>query len=115
MSRLGIITRRTLLVGVAAVAGGVAFGYWQSRKPWANPLEGMLAEGEVSLNPWLKIGSDNTITVYAPRAEMGQGISTSLPALVAEELNVPLAIIKVEHGPNSGAYFNSGIDRKSVV
>ena len=109
MSRLGIITRRTLLVGVAAVAGGVAFGYWQSRKPWANPLEGMLAEGEVSLNPWLKIGSDNTITVYAPRAEMGQGISTSLPALVAEELNVPLAIIKVEHGPNSGAYFNSGM------
>jgi isoquinoline 1-oxidoreductase subunit beta len=109
MSRIGTITRRTLLVGVAAIAGGAAYGYWQARKPWPNPLGPELAEGEVTLNAWLKIAPDNTITVYAPRAEMGQGISTSLAALVAEELNVPVAMLKVEHGPNSGAYYNSAM------
>lgn len=109
MGRLATFTRRAFLVGTAVVAGGVAVGYWYYRKPWPNPLEGSMAEGEVSFNPFIKIAADNTITVIAPRAEMGQGITTSLPALVAEELDVPLAMLTVEHGPASGAYYNSGM------
>ena len=66
-----------------------------------------LAEGEATFNPFVKIASDNTITVIAPRAEMGQGVSTTLAALVAEELEVDLDRIKVEHGPADFAYFNA--------
>ncbi len=106
MSRLGRITRRTLLVGAAVVAGGVAFGYYQYRKSYPNPLEGETAEGEAAFNPWLKIASDNTITVIVPRAEMGQGVTTTLAALVAEELDVALDGLKVEHGPAAHAYYN---------
>jgi isoquinoline 1-oxidoreductase beta subunit len=103
------IARRTFLVGVAALAGGAAFGYWYVRKPYPNPLLDELAEGESTFNPWLKIGADNAITVIVPRAEMGQGVHTTLAALVAEELDVDLSSLKVEHGPADWAYYNSAM------
>jgi isoquinoline 1-oxidoreductase beta subunit len=109
MASVAKIARRTFLIGAAAVAGGVAVGYWYVSRPYANPLEGELAEGEATFNPYVKIAPDNTITVIAPRAEMGQGISTTLAALVAEELDVELAAVRVEHGPASFAYYNAAL------
>ena len=61
----------------------------------------------------MKIAADNTITIIAPRAEMGQGISTTLAAFVAEELDVTLDKVKVEHGPASYAYFNAAMLEES--
>ncbi|MEO4000905.1 molybdopterin cofactor-binding domain-containing protein [Mesorhizobium sp. CAU 1732] len=109
MSRLGTITRRTLLFGAAAVAGGAAFGYWYVQRPYPNPLAQGLGEGEATFNPFVKIAADETITVIAPRAEMGQGISTTLAAFVAEELDVSLNRVTVEHGPASWAYYNAAL------
>ena len=107
MASIGKIARRTFLIGAAAIAGGVAVGYYYYRKPYPNPLEDELADGDATFNPYVKIAADNSITVIAPRAEMGQGVATTLAALVAEELDVPLDRIKVEHGPASYAYYNS--------
>lgn len=107
MGRLATITRRTFLVGAVALTGGAAFGYYRYQQPFDNPLKDDLAEGEATFNPYVKIGSDNSITVIAPRAEMGQGIYTTLGALVAEELDVTLDQITIEHGPGSPAYFNT--------
>ncbi len=109
MANIAKIARRTFLLGAAAIVGGVAFGYYQYRKPVANPLEAGLAEGEATFNPYVKIAADNSITIIAPRAEMGQGIMTTLAALVAEELEVSLDQVKVEHGPASGAYYNEAV------
>lgn len=109
MASVGKIARRTFLIGAAAIAGGVAVGYYYYRKPFANPLEGDLAAGEATFNPYVKIGADNTVTLVAPRAEMGQGISTTLAAMVAEELDVGLDQVKVELGPASHAYYNAAI------
>ncbi|TYR34553.1 xanthine dehydrogenase family protein molybdopterin-binding subunit [Mesorhizobium microcysteis] len=109
MSRLGTFTRRAFLLGAATVAGGVAVGYWYYRQPYPNPLEDELAEGEVTFNPYVKVSSDDTITLIAPRAEMGQGISTTLAAFVAEELDVSLDRVTVEHGPPSYAYYNAAM------
>jgi isoquinoline 1-oxidoreductase subunit beta len=109
MSRLGTITRRSFLVAAAAVAGGVAFGYYKYQQPFANPLEDDLAEGEATFNPWIKIGSDNSITIIAPRAEMGQGTYTTLAAMVAEELDVTLEQIAIVHGPGAPAYYNTAM------
>lgn len=106
MGRAATITRRTLLVGAAAVAGGVAFGYYAYRRPAANPLKAGLAAGETTFNPYVKIGPDNAITIVAPRAEMGQGVETTLAALVAEELDLRLDQVKVEHGPAAAVYGN---------
>lgn len=106
---MGKIARRSFLIGAAAVAGGVAFGTWYVRKPYPNPLEDGLAEGEATFNPYVKIAADNTITVIAPRAEMGQGIQTTLAALVAEELDVPLQKVTAEHGPAGWTYYNAAM------
>lgn len=114
MASWGKIARRTFLIGAATIAGGVAVGYWYVNKPYANPLEDDLAEGEATFNPYVKIGTDNTITLIAPRAEMGQGISTTLAAFVAEELDVTLDKVKVEYGPASYAYYNAAILEENV-
>ncbi|MEM9277489.1 MAG: molybdopterin cofactor-binding domain-containing protein [Pseudomonadota bacterium] len=103
------IARRTFLIGAAAIAGGVAVGYYYVSRPYDNPLEKDLAEGEVTFNPYIKIAEDNTVTVITPRAEMGQGIHTSLAALVAEELDLTLDDIEAEHGMADWAYFNGGM------
>jgi isoquinoline 1-oxidoreductase beta subunit len=107
MASIGKIARRTFLIGAAAVAGGVAFGYYKYSQPFENPLKKGLGPGESAFNPYVKIASDNRITVIVPRAEMGQGAYTTLAALVAEELDVGLEDVTIEHGPAAAAYFNS--------
>lgn len=99
------IARRTFLVGAAAIAGGVAFGTYYVSTPYPNPLDKDLGEGEAAFNPFIKISTDNTLTIITPRAEMGQGVHTTLAALVAEELDLSLDDIKTEHGPAGYAYY----------
>ena len=111
MSRLGTIARRSFLIGSAAIAGGVAFGWYSYRKPYANPL---LAEGQaVALTPYVMIDASG-VTIIAPRAEMGQGVHTTLAALVAEEMDLPMDQIKVHHGPASAAYHNAAVLEEGV-
>jgi isoquinoline 1-oxidoreductase beta subunit len=103
---IGTIARRTFLVGSAAIAGGLAVGYYVYRRPYDNPLKRTARGDEAVFNPYVKIGTDNRIAIIVPRAEMGQGVQTTLAALVAEELDVPLDEVHVEHGPASWAYYN---------
>ncbi len=106
MPNWGKIARRTFLVGSAAVAGGVAFGVYQYRRELPNPLQ--VGDGEVTLNPWIIIDQEG-VTLVSARAEMGQGVNTTLPALIAEELDVAWEDVRVIHGPTAQAYFNAGL------
>ncbi|MFN4056841.1 MAG: molybdopterin cofactor-binding domain-containing protein [Roseinatronobacter sp.] len=105
MASFGKIARRTFLVGAVALTGGVAFGVWQVRKPVENPLG---PEDGATLNPYVLINADG-LTIIAPRAEMGQGIHTTLAALVAEELDADFSAITVLHGPPAAAYYNAAL------
>ena len=105
----GSIARRTFLIGSAAIAGGLGVGYYFYRRPYANPLLKQAKAGEAVFNPYVIIGPDNRIVIVVPRSEMGQGVQTTLAALVAEELDVPFADIEVEHGPASWAYYNRAV------
>lgn len=106
MSRIGTIARRSLLIGSAAIAGGVAFGVWKTRQPAPNPL--VAGPGGAALNPFVLIDRQG-VTLIAPRAEMGQGVRTTWAALIAEELDVELAEVRVLHGPAAQAYYNSAL------
>ncbi|WP_068313136.1 xanthine dehydrogenase family protein molybdopterin-binding subunit [Polycladidibacter hongkongensis] len=106
MSKTGKITRRTLLGAAVLTTGAVAFGVYAYRKPHENPLAASDGDKQRSFTPYILVDAENTITIIAPRAEMGQGIHTTLAALVAEELNIPLAQAKVIHGPEGAAYYN---------
>lgn len=105
MSKLGTVARRTFLIASTAVAGGVAFGVYKYKQPAPNPLLDDLPPGATALTPYVRIDAQG-ITLITPRAEMGQGVHTTLAALVAEELDVPWDSIRVEHGAPSAAYYN---------
>ena len=113
MSRVGKIARRSFLIGSAAIAGGVAFGVWKYRTPFENPLEKGLPAGAATLTPYVLIDAEG-VTIIAPRAEMGQGIHTTLAALVAEELDLTWDQVRVIHGPASKAYFNAAMLEESA-
>ncbi|MCB1426063.1 MAG: xanthine dehydrogenase family protein molybdopterin-binding subunit [Brucellaceae bacterium] len=108
MGRVATITRRTLLVGAAAVAGGVAFGVWRYRTPYANPLLDELDSGEAAITPYVKIDADG-VTLITPRADKGQGVYHIQAALLAEELDVDLDQVRVDPGPPSRAYWNTAL------
>ena len=58
-------------------------------------------------NAWIRIVSDNTVTIIVARSEMGQGVVMALPTLVAEELEVDLRKIKVDFAPPGEVYINN--------
>ncbi len=58
-----------------------------------------LAADTSKLNAWVTIGADNTVTLLCPSAEMGQGVWTSLPLVLAEELDADWSKVKVEYAP----------------
>jgi len=63
---------------------------------------------EAQLNAWLKIAADDSITVLVDRSEMGQGVYTALPMLLAEELEVDFTAIRIVAAPAGDAYVNAG-------
>lgn len=91
-----LVSRRGLLAG-AAVGGGllVAWALWP--RDYGLPLAP--AEGESAFNAWLKIGSDGIVTVAVPQLEMGQGVTTLLPQVIAVELGGGLATGGSRTGP----------------
>jgi isoquinoline 1-oxidoreductase beta subunit len=66
------------------------------------------AASDATLNAWLRIGADDSITVICDRSEMGQGVYTALPMLLAEELEVPLQAIRVVAAPVGEEYVSPG-------
>ena len=58
-------------------------------------------------NAWLRIGTDDRVLVIVDRSEMGQGVTTALPMLVAEELEADWTKIRFEFAPADKAYTNA--------
>ena len=77
------ITRRSFIVGTAAVGGGLALGL-NSRS--AAPAVALAADGSPEVSAWVVIRPDDTVVVRIARSEMGQGTLTGLAQMVAEEL-----------------------------
>lgn len=108
MGRLKTIARRTFIIGTVAAAGGLVVGWVAWKWPIPNPLEGELDDDDVALNPYVRIDPTG-ITIITPRADVGQGVYSTLAMLVAEELDVAWGSFKVEHGPPSAAYHNATV------
>ena len=98
-----MVTRRGLLIGAAA-GGGLLVAWGLTPRTFPLPLDPR--EGETAFNAWLRIGRDGIVTVAVPQLEMGQGITTLLPQVVAQELGADWRLVAVEPAPVSGAYAN---------
>ncbi len=98
-----MLTRRGLLIGGGAGAGLlVAYALWPRSYEHglrANP-------GETVFDAFLKIGTDGRVTVVVPQAEMGQGVYTALPQIVADELGADWRTVGVEPAAGGPLYAN---------
>ena len=77
----------------------------------------MYAPSETSFTPnaFLRITADNQVTVILSKVEMGQGVWTTLPMLLAEELDCDLSAIKIEHSPAAKEYIHTFIPIQCTV
>lgn len=93
------VSRRSFLVGTAAVSGGLALGL---RLPYGGPTVVRAADGSPEIGAWVVIRPDDTVVVRIARSEMGQGTLTGLAQMVAEELECNWSKVTTEY-PTPGA------------
>jgi isoquinoline 1-oxidoreductase beta subunit len=92
-----------LLIGGAA-GGGLLVAWALMPRRYDAPLA--TGPGETAFGAWLTIGRDGVIAVAVPQLEMGQGVTTLLPQIVASELGADWRQVAVVPAPISGAYAN---------
>jgi isoquinoline 1-oxidoreductase beta subunit len=96
-------SRRSFLKTSVAVSGGLMLGF---NLPGTQG-EAMAAGTVHTPNAWVHIADNNVITLLSARSEMGQGVYTSMPMLIAEELHVDISQIKVAAAPPDAVYVNA--------
>jgi isoquinoline 1-oxidoreductase beta subunit len=102
--------RRRFLITAGVAGAALVIGAWRfyrERDRLTPPAGLQPAKGEAALTGWIKIGTDGSVIVEVPRQEMGQGVTTSLPMLVAEELDADLARVRFEEAPIDAFYGNA--------
>ena len=104
MSTATTLPRRAFLKKTAAGGGALVIGFYLPGK-----LEALAAAPPAepsALNAWVRIASDNTVTLIIDKSEMGTGVTTSLPMLLAEELEFDWRKVTFEFAPAAPQYFN---------
>lgn len=114
-ARRGLSRRGFLLGGV--LAGGALLVGWGVQPPrqrlhTSSPLA--LGGDTVALNGWIAIAPDGAVSVVVPRSEMGQGVHTALPMLVAEELDAPMSAVRIAQAPIDKIFANLTVLRENL-
>ena len=102
MSPATRVTRREFLETAGTVGAGLVISFYlpgtgRVRATPASPF---------APNAWVRIGADDSVLLMVDRSEMGQGVTTSLPMLLAEELEADWTKIRIEFAPAAKEYFN---------
>ncbi|WP_297795722.1 molybdopterin cofactor-binding domain-containing protein [uncultured Eudoraea sp.] len=101
----GVLTGGALVLGVAIRPGNRA-----------KKVKDLIAgEGETVLNIWLKIDKDNIITVVVPHAEMGQGVHTTLPMMLADEMDADWTKVRMLEAPGNKEYANYALAKGFIL
>ncbi len=100
--------RRTWILSALGATGAlvVGWGILPPRSRMGTSATMLPTEGDVALNGWIKIAKDGSIILAMPRSEMGQGVHTGLAMLVAEELDAPLGLVRLEQATADKIYGN---------
>ncbi len=93
--------RRGFIKATSALSGALVIGF---NLPAAGAKT---VDAPMLTNAWVKVDSKGAVTLICHRSEMGQGVYTSMPMLVAEELDVPLSSVKIEMAPSAPVYINA--------
>ena len=97
------VSRRLVLKAGAAIGGGLMIGWrWESSTATAAEDASVFAP-----NAFVRIDRQGKVSIVSPMAEMGQGVYTALPMLVAEELDADMSTVTVEHSPPSDKLYGN--------
>ena len=110
------ITRRQVLVSGAAVGGGLVLGAFMvdgDVRKQARKIHG--EDGEFFLHTWIRVANDGTVTVLVPHSEMGQGVHTSLPMMLAEEMDADWEKVRMEQAPAHPTFANPSLPRGFIL
>ena len=103
-------SRRRFLKVSAATGGGLLIGFtWPTLAP-----EAEAAAGEFRPNAWIRIDAEDHVTLQVASSEMGQGVYTAIPMLLAEELDCDWKQVQVEMAPADKAYHNPIFGQQST-
>lgn len=97
-------TRREFLKTGAAIGAGLTLAV---HLPGCAPGPDKVVTTPFLPNAWVRVSTDNSVTLVVDRSEMGQGVYTALPMLLAEELDVPWSMVRIEPAPASAEYNNA--------
>ncbi|WP_378174725.1 molybdopterin cofactor-binding domain-containing protein [Aquimarina sp. SS2-1] len=97
------VSRRSFIRTSALAGGGILIGFnlFQACKPEATPPTEVVDIADLNFNDFnafIKIADNGMVTIFSPNPEIGQGVKTSMPMLIAEELDVPWDMVHVVQG-----------------
>src|SRR5260221_10190076 len=101
-----LINRRNFLKTGAVGATGLVIGFYLPGRFEALAASPVGAASPATLNAWMRIGTDDSVTIVIDKSEMGQGIQTALCMIAAEELECDWKKIRTEFAPAAKEYFN---------
>ena len=93
------ISRRSFVKGASGLS--FAFAIAGLAGTQSSPAAAQSGDAAGKLNAWVTIGTDNKITILCPTSEMGQGVLTALPLILAEELDADWSKVKCEFAPGN--------------
>jgi isoquinoline 1-oxidoreductase beta subunit len=91
------VSRRGFLKGAGGLTFALAMG--AGGVELLSPARARAAATQGQMSTWVRIAADNTITILTPGAEMGQGSMTSVPLILAEELDADWDKVRLENAP----------------
>src|SRR5690606_6039138 len=93
--------RRSFLKASALTSGGILIGFnlFTACKPKAIPPADITELNFNDFNAFIRIADNGKVTIFSPNPEIGQGVKTSMPMIVAEELDIPWKDVYVEQAP----------------
>ena len=108
MANASVVNRRDFLK--TGTAGGVALviGFRLSPRALADQTQDQEKKTPNPFDAWVRITPDNRVTLILAKSEMGQGIMTALPMILAEELCVDWKRVKVEQAPTNPKIYDHG-------
>lgn len=121
-----LVPRRAFLVSLGLTTGALVLGLGSAEAqpkgkpakpgPWRRPtFEQMPVDGGLTPSAFVHIAPDGLVTIACARSEMGQGVRSSLPALVADELGADPARMAIVQADGDEAYGNQDTDGSSSV
>jgi isoquinoline 1-oxidoreductase beta subunit len=122
-----LIARRSFLAGLNLAVGGLAVGFVTNQRPTNEPSGGPGPKPKTSspaeeksapgLNPnvFVHVAPDGLVTIVCHRSEMGQGIRSSLPVLIADELGADMARVKIVQADGDKVYGDQNTDGSNSV